>query len=68
MEQDFACKDKHQHKTQAKAVAHLRRFPADHRPYLSIYLCPDCGFWHVGHTPGNASRRKQRSIRGGRLW
>lgn len=28
-----------------------RRSRGLHRARLGVYLCPECGFFHLGHTP-----------------
>jgi hypothetical protein len=46
--------EKHRAQLHAK---HLRRGPS--RPgHLGVYLCPDCGGYHVGHS----KRRKRKEI------
>lgn len=67
---ESSCAGKHQHKTREKALKHLGRM-GQHQRFMQIYACPFCGFYHIGHQPGTASKvrsdkhlRKRRGKKG----
>lgn len=55
------CGTKAKH-SKTKAKAHrwsLIKSRGAHPSSISIYKCPHCGFWHVGHPPKGKKRQKR---------
>jgi heterodisulfide reductase subunit B len=51
------CGKKHRHKSKGAAEAHLRSMVKIEKDEgITVYPCPYCHFWHIGHTP----KRKRR--------
>lgn len=48
---ESACLGKRCYDTKRRARQGRRRTNADDRQHLSIYRCPFCGFYHLGHLP-----------------
>jgi hypothetical protein len=57
---------KHMHPTKAKALAHAHHHnnsSVDWMPRVSVYHCPVCGSWHVGHFKRRTPTRQQQKAR-----
>lgn len=52
------CDGKRRHRNRNAAFKHLRNLVAggSDRLTLSIYLCPYCNWWHVGHVAKGTAR------------
>lgn len=54
----YTCERKVRHPTERDARAALGG------DVQSVYACPHCGGWHIGHAPGFQLRQRARGFKG----